>query len=72
MRLLGTSWTDNDANLHSHAQQIRVSGIGLKDANSARRAIRNNRAQIGGLLQSQRVFSGPDSGQDVLKLQLSL
>jgi len=50
MRLLGTSSTDNDAKLHSHAKQIRVSRIGLEDANSGRRAIRNNRAQFGGLV----------------------
>ena len=30
---LGTSSTDNDAKLHSHAKQIRVSRIGLEDAN---------------------------------------
>jgi hypothetical protein len=50
MRLLWTSWTDNDAKLVSHAKQIRGSRIGLEDANSGRRAIRNNRAQIGGLV----------------------
>ena len=46
---MGTSWTDNDAKLLSHVKQIRGSRIGLEDANSGRRAIRNNRAQIGGL-----------------------
>ena len=67
MRLLGTSWTDNDAKLHSHAKQIRVSRIGLEDANSGRRAIRNNRAQIGRLVTRPTRLQWTGLRTDVLK-----
>ena len=67
MPLLGTSWTDNDVKLHSHAKQIRSAGSAWKMLTLAVARSETIARKSAVSLQSQRVSSGPGSGQDVLK-----